>query len=58
MGAERGERVSKAAKNKKEVRAKMMGVCGHEVKPIKVWRVMKRWCETCNDYVEQIKHQR
>jgi hypothetical protein len=46
---------AKTGDKKKETHKKLVGTCGHEVKPIKYWRRMRRWCETCGDYREQVQ---
>jgi hypothetical protein len=48
---------AKTGDKKKEAHKKLVGTCGHEVKPVKVYPggIMKRYCEKCNGYVEQAK---
>jgi hypothetical protein len=48
---------AKTGDKKKETHKKLIGTCGHEVKPVKFYGkgVMRRWCEKCNDYREQVK---
>ncbi len=48
---------AKTGDKKKAEQKKLIGKCGHEVKPVKVYPggVMKRWCEKCGGYQEQVK---
>jgi len=46
---------AKTGDKQKAVQKKMHDAKGHEIKPIKVWRTMKWWCEKCNGYAERVK---
>jgi hypothetical protein len=48
---------AKTGDKQKEKQKKHIGVCGHEVKPVKVYGkgTMKWWCEKDNAYSERVK---
>lgn len=46
---------AKTGDKQKVTQKKHNGTCGHEVKPIRVWRTMRWWCEKCNGYAERVK---
>jgi hypothetical protein len=48
---------AKTGDKQKAPQVKHMGVCSHEVKPVKFYGkgTMKYWCDKCNGYAERVK---